>query len=54
MSLCFTEVFVFAILALLSNFIGEKVFIVIFVLSILSTIFINVNIRKEEKNKIEE
>ena len=51
MSLCFTEVFVFAILALLSNFIGEKVFIVIFVLSILSTIFINVNIRKE-KNKI--
>lgn len=54
MSLCFTEVFVFAILALLSNFIGEKVFIVIFVLSIISTIFINVNIRKEEKNKIEE
>lgn len=52
MSLCFTEVFVFAILALLSNFIGEKVFIVIFVLSIISTIFINVNIRKAEKNKI--
>lgn len=49
MSLCFTEVFVFAILALLSNFIGEKVFIVIFVLSIISTIFINVNIRKAEK-----
>jgi len=48
MSLCFTEVFVFAILALLSNFIGEKVFIVIFVLSILSTILININIRKEE------
>lgn len=52
MSLCFTEVFVFAILALLSNYIGEKVFIVIFVLSIISTIFINVNIRKAE-NKIE-
>lgn len=51
MSLCFTEVFVFAILALLSNFIGEKVFIVIFVLSIISTILINVNIRKEEKTK---
>lgn len=48
MSLCFTEVFVFAILALLSSFIGEKVFIVIFVLSMLSTILINVNIRKEE------
>lgn len=51
MSLCFTEVFVLAILALLSNFIGEKVFIVIFVLSIISTILINVNIRKEEKTK---
>ena len=44
MSLCFTEVIVFFILAILSSFIGEKVFMVIFVLSIISTIFINVNI----------
>jgi len=48
MSLCFTEVIVFAILAILSSFIGEKVFIVIFVLSILSTIFINVNIKRNK------
>lgn len=47
MSLCFTEVIIFAILALLSSFIGEQIFIVIFVLSILSTIFINVNIKRE-------
>lgn len=48
MSLCFTEVIIFSILALLSSFIGEKVFIVIFVLSILSTIFINVNIKNNK------
>ena len=48
MSLCFTEVIVFSILAILSNFIGEKVFIVIFILSILSTIFINVNIKNNK------
>lgn len=47
MSLCFTEVIVFTILAILSNFIGEKIFIVIFILSILSTISINQNIKKE-------
>lgn len=46
MSLCFTEVIVFAILAILSSFIGENIFIVIFILSILSTIFINVNIKQ--------
>lgn len=46
MSLCFTEVIVFLILAFLSSFIGENVFIIIFVLSIISTIFINVNIKK--------
>lgn len=45
MSLCFTEVFVFVILAILSSFIGNKIFIIIFILSILSTIFINVNIK---------
>lgn len=49
MSLCFTEVVVFAILAFLSKFIGEKVFYIIFILSIISTIFININIKKEEK-----
>lgn len=49
MSLCFTEVVVFAILALISKFIGEKVFIFIFLLSIISTVFINVNIKREEK-----
>lgn len=49
MSLCFTEVVVFAILAFLSKFIGEKVFYIIFILSIISTIFININIKKEER-----
>lgn len=48
MSLCFTEVIVFAILAILSGFIGEKIFIIIFVLSIISTISINYNIKKEK------
>lgn len=47
MCLCFTEVVVFAILALLSSFIGEKVFIAIFGLSIMSTICVNRNIKKE-------
>ena len=50
MSLCFTEVVVFAILALLTTFIGEKVFFVIFALSIISTIGINWNIKKEKHN----
>lgn len=52
MSLCFTEVVVFAILALLSKFIGEKVFIIIFILSMISTICININIKKEKINRI--
>lgn len=47
MSLCFMEVIVFAILALLSRFIGEKVFIIIFGLSIISALFVNRNIRQE-------
>ena len=51
MSLCFTEVVVFSILAILSSFIGEKVFIIIFVLSIISTILINVNIKREKLMK---
>lgn len=51
MSLCFTEVIVFSILAILSKFIGEKIFIVIFILSILSTVFINGNIKKSKSSK---
>lgn len=53
MSLCFTEVIVFALLAIISSFIGEKVFLIIFILSILSSIFININIKNSkyiEKN----
>ena len=48
MSLCFTEVIVFAILSIMSIFIEEKVFIVIFILSIISTIFINIGINKDK------
>lgn len=52
MSLCFTEVVIFIVLALLSNFIGEKIFYIIFMLSIISTIGINLNIKKEQlKNR---
>ena len=50
MSLCFTEVIVFAILAILAKFIGQGVFYIIFILSIISTLAINMNI-KREKNK---
>lgn len=49
MSLCFTEVIVFAFLAILSCFIGQGVFYVIFVLSIISTVDINVSIKLEKK-----
>ena len=48
MSLCFTEVIVFALLAIISSFIGEKVFIIIFILSIISSIFININIKNSK------
>lgn len=41
MSLCFTEVIVFLLLSVLSLYIQEKVFYIIFILSILSTIGIN-------------
>lgn len=47
MSLCYAEVIVFAILALLGYFIGEKVLFVIFVLSIISTIGINQKVKQE-------
>ncbi len=49
MSLCFTEVFVFLLLALVAKFIGEKVFYIIFILSIISTIAINFDIKSENK-----
>lgn len=48
MSLCFTEVIVFAILTIASIFIEEKVFIIIFILSIISSIFININIKNSK------
>lgn len=49
MTLCFTEIIIFGILALISKFIGEKIFIIIFILSIISTILINVNIKQSRK-----
>lgn len=49
MSLCFTEVFVFALLAFIAKFIGENVFYAIFILSIISTIIINIDIKSENK-----
>lgn len=52
MSLCFTEVFVFALLAFIAKFIGENVFYVIFILSIVSTIIINIDIKSENKKLI--
>ena len=50
MSLCFTEVIVFLILAILAKFIGQKIFYIIFILSIVSTIFINLCIKSERKS----
>ncbi len=47
MSLCFTEVIVFLILSFFSLFLQEKIFYVIFVLSILATMSIYLKIRKE-------
>ena len=49
MSLCFTEVIVFILLAFVAKIIGEKVFYIIFILSIISTIAINANIKSESK-----
>lgn len=51
MSLCFTEVIVFSILSLLSMFIGEYVFYIIFLASIFSTFMIN-RLVKEKDNQI--
>ena len=52
MSLCFTEVLVFALLAFIARFIGENVFYVIFILSIVSTIIINIDIKSENKKHL--
>lgn len=49
MTLCFTEIIIFGLLALISKFIEEKIFIIIFILSIISTILINVNIKQSRK-----
>ena len=49
MSLCFTEVIIFAILSIIAKFIGENIFYLIFILSIISTIAINFEIKKETK-----
>lgn len=45
MSLCFTEVFVFTLLAFIAKVVGENIFYVIFILSIVSTIIINIDIK---------
>lgn len=50
MSLCFTEVIIFAILSIIAKFIDENIFYLIFILSIISTIMINFEITKETKN----
>lgn len=49
MSLCFTEIIIFSILAIISKFIGQNVFIIMFILSIISSILINFEIKKEKK-----
>lgn len=51
MSLCFTEIIVFLILSFLSFYIQEKVFYILFILSILSTIGINIKINQSKNNK---
>ena len=50
MSLCFTEVIVLAILSIISKFIGENIFYLIFILSSISTIAINLEITKETQD----
>ena len=47
MSLCFTEIIIFSILSLISVFIGDKIFVIIFLLSIIATIIIKIKIEKE-------
>ena len=50
MSLCFAEVVIVAILSIISKYIGEDIFYLIFLLSIISTAVINFQIIKEEKD----
>ena len=50
MSLCFAEVVIFAILSIISKYIGEDIFYLIFLLSIISTAVINFQIIKEKKD----
>lgn len=50
MSLCFTELIVFLALSFLSLYIGEKIFYILFILSILSTIGINAKIKSHFNN----
>ena len=50
MSLCFTEVIILGILSIISKFIGKNIFYIIFILSIISTIAINIEIKKETHN----
>ena len=49
MSLCFTEVFTLTLLALIAKFIGKDVFYIIFILSIVSTIVVNIYIKSENE-----
>lgn len=49
MSLCFTEVVIFAILSFIAKFINENIFYLIFALSIISTIVINFYTKKEQR-----
>lgn len=49
MSLCFTEVVIFAILSFIAKFINANIFYLIFALSIISTIVINFYTKKEQK-----
>ena len=46
-NLGFTEVIVLAILSIISKFSGKNIFYLIFILSIISTIMINFEIKKE-------
>lgn len=49
MSLCFTEVVIFIFLALISKLFGNISFIIMFILSIISTILIDIYVTKKEE-----
>ena len=49
MSLCFAEVVILAILSIISKYIGEDIFYLIFLLSIISTAVINFQIIKRRE-----